>query len=341
MKAGKNVNLLNVTLSALLVLALLAAPIATLSEAPEVNLSWFVVGSEGVTLTAQSGAGAAELRALLPGQTVGLITTQGNEAQVMAYSPAGDLLLGWVPYAALTPTGAPMMAVVQSGTLGTRALLHTGAGRNAKVLAKYNDGTVVQLLNGPDNGAVRVQVGQLDGFMKESDLAVGWPAEGFAAAIPTAVVSSAEYASLSLRDAPNYQSNKIGAVPNGQPVRVLGLTEEFAHVLTERGEIGFVMASGLSPHPAYSDAAAAMAPVPEPDGYQTVVENLDGQGAHLRTRASTASDSLGLYPNGTHVVVTGGGTWWKTVWVDGKTGYMMGKLLRGFVPVEPTVDPYY
>ncbi len=328
-------------LSVLLLAGLMFVLPAAAQPAEPAALAWFSVGRDGAQLTAQAGKGAQVLRALPPGEAVALVTTQGNDAHVMVYSPAGELLTGWVPYSALEPADAPMMAVVQSEDPAVRALLRTGAGRNAKVLAKYNNGVVAQLLNGPDNGAVRVRIGQLEGFMREKDLLIGWPETAFASGVQTVTVASSEYASLSLRDAPNYQSEKIGAVPNGQSVRVLGLTEEFAHVQTAQGEVGFLMASGLSPQPVYSDAAAAMAPVPEPNGYQTVIDNPEGQGAHLRTRGSTASDSLGLYPNGTYVVVTGGTSWWKTVWVDGKTGYMMATLLRGFVPPEPTVDPYY
>lgn len=341
MKKDIFVNAFRRTLAALLLSVLmLAVPGAAQQETLPAALSWFAVGEDGAALTAQPGQGAAVLRVLPPGQTVALMTTRGDDANIMTYSAAGELLAGWVAQAALQPLPSPMMAVVQSGDPAVRALLRTGAGRSARVLAKYNNGTVVRLLNGPDNGAVRVAIGQMEGFMRENDLLIGWPAEAFSSAIPSAAVVSAEYAALSLRDAPSYQSGKIGAVSNGQSVRVMGLTEEFAHVLTEQGEIGFLMASGLSPQPAYADAAAFMAPVPEPDGYRTVIDNPDGQGAHLRTRASTASDSLGLYPNGTPAVVTGGADWWKKVWVDGKTGYMMAKLLRGFVPVEPTQDPY-
>ena len=94
-----------------------------------------------------------------------------------------------------------------------------------------------------------------------------------------------------------------------------------------------LLASGVAPQPVYADIDSAVT-LPQPEGILTVVDNPDGQGAQLRKRASTGSDSLGLYRNGTSVIVTGGGEYWKQVWVEGRTGWMMAKLLKGMQPAE-------
>ena len=109
------------------------------------------------------------------------------------------------------------------------------------------------------------------------------------------------------------------------------MTEDFVHVLTEDGLTGFMMAWGVTPQPAYADIAGTVT-LPQPEGIPTVVDNPGGQGANLRKRGSTDSDSLGLYQNGTAVIVTGGGEYWKQVWVQGKTGWMMAKMLKGMQP---------
>lgn len=52
------------------------------------------------------------------------------------------------------------------------------------------------------------------------------------------------------------------------------------------------------------------------------------QNLHLRQRQSTSSKSLGLYPNGTEVILMGFNHEWAHVIVNGQMGFMMGKYLR-------------
>ena len=49
---------------------------------------------------------------------------------------------------------------------------------------------------------------------------------------------------------------------------------------------------------------------------------------HLRQGQSTSSRSLGLYPNGTQVVLMGFSSEWAHVIVNGQMGFMLGKYLR-------------
>ena len=63
---------------------------------------------------------------------------------------------------------------------------------------------------------------------------------------------------------------------------------------------------------------------------------------HLRAMPSTASQSLGLYANGTPVLVESIANNWAFVTVNGRRGYMMLSCLTGVapnVPVSPAVTP--
>ena len=60
---------------------------------------------------------------------------------------------------------------------------------------------------------------------------------------------------------------------------------------------------------------------------------------HLRERATTASPSLGLYPNGTVVTVYSTSNGWAQVVVDGKSGFMALQFLSGSTADLPTAPP--
>ena len=49
---------------------------------------------------------------------------------------------------------------------------------------------------------------------------------------------------------------------------------------------------------------------------------------HLRSAKSTSSRSLGLYPNGTQVILMGFDDTWAHVIVEGRMGYMQHRFLR-------------
>ncbi len=279
---------------------------------------------------------SAVLRELGTGEAFELLSLNDSWAEVLVFSEAGDRLHGWVKPEGLRQKNADdgsALAIVNSPDPYTRVHLRQNAGRDSKSLGKYFSGVVARVLEQANDSWTKVRIGSLEGFIETSRLALDGPVGSVPVLIPTVLVNYQDGFSLTLRAGQSYQSEKQGAVPNGQPVRVLGVTEEFAHVLTEEGKTGFMMASALTPQPVYADIVPE-AFIPRPDGSLSVIDNPDGQGAHLRSRGSTASESLGLYPNGTEVVVTGGTDYWKQVWVDGKTGYMMAQLIRGFVPEE-------
>ncbi len=279
---------------------------------------------------------SAVIRQLDTGEAFELLGITGSWAEILVYSEAGDPLHGWTRPEGLRQKEASdgaALAIVSSADPSVRVHLRTSASKSAKSLGKYFSGVVVRVLDQEGGIWTRVRIGSLEGYMETGSLVLDGPVGSVPSLIPAVLVNYQDGFSLTLRAGQSYQSEKQGAVPNGQPVRVLGVTEEFAHVLTEEGKTGFMMASALTPQPVYADIPY-VASIPRPDGAVSVIDNPNGQGAHLRQRGSTASESLGLYPNGTEVVVTGGTVYWKQVWVDGRTGYMMAQLIRGFVPEE-------
>lgn len=283
-----------------------------------------------------------KLGRLEAGEAFEMLNQDGAYAEVLVFNAAGDRVHGYVENESLrqkTEEDGPALAVISSSDPVKRAVLRSGASDNSKQLGKYFNGVVARLTQAPKGNWVKVDIGGLEGFIRVRDLVMDGPVGSVLSLIPTVTVQYAKASSLTFRAAPSYQAEKLGAVPNGESVRVLGVTDEFAHVLTPDGREAFMMASGLSPQPTTADTAPAQA-LPQPEGYLSVIDNPEGQGAHLRLRGSTSSDSLGLYPNGTEVVVIGGTAWWKQVWVDGKTGYMLATLIRGFVPEDDPDDGY-
>lgn len=261
---------------------------------------------------------------------------EGEWANILYVNLAGDVNSGWVKAATLrakTEQDGPSYGIVNSPDPLTRVPLYQKASSKAKTNGKYYNGAVVQVLKAPEKTFVKVRIGSLEGYMKTELLALDAPFGSIVPTIPSPQVQNPKYAGLTLRAGPSYKAEKQGSEGNGSHVRVLGIRDDFAHVILEDGRVGFMEASSLSPQPIYADLDPGVY-TPEPKGMETVIDNPDGQGAHLRAKGSTASDSLGLYVNGTRVIVTGGTTWWRKVWVDGKTGYMMAKLLRGFVPED-------
>ena len=326
--------LLAALVCALLPLTALAQP-GTLPGAPAL---WLNAG-KARPIYESADSGSEQTGTLEAGEAFELLSLAEPWAEILVFNPAGDRVHAFALADGLrlrTPEDAPALAVVRSADPAKRAMLTSGAAATSKSLGKYHDGVVVRLIQAPKGKSVKVQIGSLQGFMRLADLVLDGPVGSVPARIPFVSVQNPDAGSFSFRAAPSDQAEKTGALRNGEQVRVLGVTDEFAHILTPDGQTAFMMAAGLTPQPTTSDRATE-GNLPRPNGSASVIDNPSGQGAHLRERASTASPSLGLFRNGTEVVVYGGNDWWKQVWVDGKTGFMMAKLIRGFVPPDQEV----
>ena len=317
-------------LSILLTLPLL--PTAQVVEAPLVYINL----GEKVPVYESPDEGTKSGFVLDSGAVFEVLSIQGEWLNILRVNEAGQRLPGWVKASGLRPKtqeDGSGIAIVNSADPFVRVHLQKGASSRSDSLGKYYNGVVVTLIQAPKDNYVKVRIGSLEGFMKLDSLLLDAMPGSVQTYVQTATVQNPKDPGLTLRAGQSYQSDKLGGYSNGTPVTVIGLTEDFAHVITQDGRIGFMMASGLSPQPVYADVDPGLR-VERPQGSASVIDNQGGQGAHLRKKGSTASDSLGLYPNGTEVVVTGGTAWWKQVWVDGKTGYMMATLIRDFVPED-------
>ena len=226
----------------------------------------------------------------------------------------------------------------------TLQVLRSRPSADADNLGYYFNGVYAGVVSGPQKGWVQVAIGSLTGYLREEDLIIDPPADIAAAELPTVKVAYKDGPRLTMRAEQNYQSEKLGSYENGTDMTVLGFTEDFAHVMGPDLQVGFMMAWGVDPQLTVSaareeakpSAAAELegtqipelpAATPPPDAAAITVDNAGGEGANLRARASSGSESYGLYMNGTKVYLLRWGEWWCRVWADGKTGYMMTKML--------------
>lgn len=278
--------------------------------------------------------GSAQAGELQKGQGFTLLSQDNKWAQIIYLDPAGQERTGYVKVSSLKEQAKSHgTAFIKGPDDMSKVPLRKRAKKSGAVLGKYYSGVLVDLLEEPGEKYTKVRIGSVTGFIETNYLLTGNAAEDQGFELMTATVNNPDSYSLTLREGASYKSEKFKGYQNGTTVLILGVTEEFVHVLMPDGRTGFMMATGLTPSPAYADLDPKNI-TERPKGYTSVIDNPGGEGAHLRRRGSTASESMGLYRNGTEVVVTGGTTWWKKVWVDGHTGYMMAKFIRGFVPSE-------
>lgn len=327
-----------------LTLAALPAPAETAGAAAPLYLN------AGSALTIYESADAASeplQRQLLPGEKCELTASQSGWARIRVFTETGETEEGWVQAASLRPTSPAdgyASAVIAPKNPEERPVLRAQPRSGGTSLGRYYPGVLARVLSQPDKGWVKLGIGSLEGYMQAEHLSFDPPPGSVADLLPRVSVAYKDGPSLTMRGAQSFKSEKIGAYRNGTEVKVLGFTDDFAQVLAPDGKLGFMMAWGLDPQPF---AAAPAAPLPLPGttpqpgvpapaiqppaayAYITTVDNTRGQGAHLRKKSSQNSETQGMYPNGTQVYVLKYGEYWSRVWVDGKTGWMMTKLLQG------------
>lgn len=135
---------------------------------------------------------------------------------------------------------------------------------------------------------------------------------------------------LNLRVSPSAASESLGKYYSGTPVYVTGAMRD-GWLPVKIGIVsGWMRAEYLTQNSA-SIGSSAMPTVN--------IANATGTGLNLRTQPNTRSTILGLYPNGTSVVVMGvRSDGWYHVMVQGKVGYMMASKLSQTFPYNQSTD---
>ena len=141
---------------------------------------------------------------------------------------------------------------------------------------------------------------------------------------------------LHLRALPTTASESLGLYSNGTAVLVESVTGNWAYV-SVNGRHGYMSLNFLTSAAPSSPAQPAPA---QTESTVLYVRTGNTGRLHLREYASTTSRSLGLFSNGTAVVVTARSGDWAYVMVNGKQGYMMLNFLAA-APSQPipTLQP--
>ncbi len=125
---------------------------------------------------------------------------------------------------------------------------------------------------------------------------------------------------LHLRIGPSEQSASLGKYYNGVRVVINGdCTGEWTPVVIGDALHGYMKTEFLKTDGTDVSSAMPVMHINNPNA----AKNL-----HLREKQSTASGSLGIYPNGTEVILMGFSNEWAHVIVEGKFGFMLAEYLQ-------------
>ena len=130
---------------------------------------------------------------------------------------------------------------------------------------------------------------------------------------------------LHLRALPTTASESLGLYPNGTMVLVESISSNWAFVQVN-GRRGYMLLSCLT-DTAPGGGVNVIAPPAATENTLMYVRTGNTGRLHLREYASRNARSLGLYRNGTAVVVTARSGAWAYVNVNGRVGYMMLQYL--------------
>ena len=140
-------------------------------------------------------------------------------------------------------------AVVNNPISIERLNLRTKPSQDAPTLGKYYSGTTVEVLSGDQNGWTKVRVHTLEGYMMTKYLSFGQEQFAVAYAMPSVRIANTNGTGLHLRYGQSTNTASLGMYQNGSTVLVLGVSENWCHVQTEDGRIGFMLREDLSPAP--------------------------------------------------------------------------------------------
>lgn len=146
---------------------------------------------------------------------------------------------------------------------------------------------------------------------------------------------------LHLRALPTAHSQSLGLYANGTQVMVNSTANGWAYVTVVYDRASGYMALSCLTGGYVPPVNPTNAPAPTENTVLYVRTGNSGR-LHLRACPSQSAQSLGLFPNGTPVLVTSRANGWAYVTVGGMTGYMMLAYLSGSSALptpQPTANP--
>lgn len=122
-------------------------------------------------------------------------------------------------------------------------------------LGKYYNGCPVALLAPEQNGWRYVRIGNHEGYMDARYIAVGEEINSVYSTMPTLTITNNSGKGLNLRVEPTKGAKSLGLFANGKTVQVLGVTENWYHVLVD-DQVGYMLASGFDQLLSYSQGSS-------------------------------------------------------------------------------------
>ena len=305
-----------------------ANPGSVKSKQPKASVTNKGTGS-WVNLRKEPSTGAAVASKLYHGDAV---TVLGQTVTKWYYVKAGDLY-GYImsDYLSVGASGSPDApaygTAVVDGRNADRVHLRERASTGANSLGLYFTGTKVLCESDPGKEWVKVTIGSQTGYMQSDYLYQGANPGSVKSKQPKASVTNKGTGSwVNLRKEPSTGAAVASKLYHGDAVTVLGQTVTKWYYVKAGDLYGYIMSDYLSVGASGS---------PDAPAYGTAV--VDGRNAdrvHLRERASTGANSLGLYFTGTKVLCESDpGKEWVKVTIGSQTGYMQSDYLyRGTNP---------
>lgn len=117
---------------------------------------------------------------------------------------------------------------------------------NSASLGKYYNGCIVAIVEKGSDGWSRVKIGSLEGYMRNEFLDFNASKDQQTEMLPKVTIQNPNGQGANLRKEASTHADVMALYPNGTQVQVLGLTEEWCHVLID-GKVGFMITRYLVP----------------------------------------------------------------------------------------------
>lgn len=293
-------------------------------------------GAVGVHLYSAESTGSTPLATYSDGTRVSVLQANSEWCHVQINSVLGYMQTSCLRLDSNDYSGSMyyMYVSVPSGSMNIP--MYAQASTNSRQLGTLSNAAKVRLLNQTANWSL-VEISNTQGYVLTQYLTSN--ASGNTSYATSATVNNSNPRDkLNLRASATTASTSLGRYSNGTAVTILEYGNEWCHVQVS-GKTGYMMTrylalksggstpGGTNPGGTYPGGTypGGTNPGTNPGtitGYAVVANKNASSLLHLRERDSTASRSLGMYPNGTQVSLLQQGSTWCYVQVAGKTGYM-------------------